>query len=592
MSGSAHRSEVLQVSTELMSSVVNRREVLKRAIVIGAAAPAIATLLAACGDDDDPAAPPADEPGTDDDEPTEEPDDEDEDEDADDAPMASGGHMRIAQAGEPDTLDMHRTESSSSWEVGWALYDIPIIAGEDLTLYPLLAQSWEANDDGTEFTLEFRDDVVFHDGTPFNAEAFKWNLDRVVDPATGSLYAAPDLGPYEATEVVDEYTARVTMTRPNGFFIRAMSLMEFGVLAPSVGDMVIEDVGRDPVASGPFQFSEWVTQDRITLERYDDYTWGASPPYDHTGPAHLDAISFHVIADAPTRVAALESGEMDIITRTPGTDVARLEAAGFRVVKGLQTGMPTGFIVNTNKFPTNDPAVRKAINLGLNRQQISDGLYAGQEAPGYCPITPTTFAHWDCTNDIYFDPDEAQSVLEEAGWEKSGDFYEKDGERLVLDVYVFGTGGPIGEAFQAAIRPVGIDVNLQVVPFTEQKIVGFEGRHNLMVGRFDAPDPKIIGLLYHSDNIGETGFTWTHLAESNPELQAQVDELLDAGLAEPDTDARIAIYEELQQILVRENMFVAMKYDAMIVAMKESVQGVKFNDMGFQVRVYDLHFDE
>ncbi len=504
----------------------------------------------------------------------------------------SGGTLRYGTSGEPDSLDMHRTPSSTAWEVGWSLYDTLIIAAEDLTLYPSLAESWETSEDGLSFTFTLREDVVFHDGTPFNAEAVKFNLDRVADPETGALYAFDDLGPYVGTEVVDDYTVTVTMSEPYGFFIRAMSLMEFAMISPSVADMVLEDVGRNPIGSGPFKFQEWVTQESITVVRNDDYQWGPSPPYDHSGPSFLDQIDYVILTDTPTRVAALEAGEVNAINRTPGTDVDRLEADGFKIIKGLQTGMGTGFYVNVNKFPTDDPAVRRAINLGLDREQISAGLYAGQEAPGYCPLTPTTFAYWDCTDEVYFDPEEAQQILEEAGWEKNGDFYEKDGETLTLDVFVFGTAGPTGEAFQAAIRPIGIDVNLQVLPFSEQHAVGFEGQHNLMLGRFDAPDPRILAFMFHSDNSGENGFTWTHLMEADPDTQAQLDEMLDEGDAETDPEARIAIYEEIQQMLVDLNMFVPIKYDAMIIAMEQKVEGWMMNDLGYQARLYDVYFSE
>ena len=586
-------------STPLSSTLFAQHRLTRRQFMhifgISATGLAATSLLAACGGDDDDDD--DDDSGSGGESPTatsaaESPTATTDDSGGSGGEQRQGGHLRVGQSGEPDTLDMHRTESSTTWEVGWSLYDTLIIADEALELWPALAESWEASDDGLTFTFALREDVIFHDGTPFNAEAMKWNLDRVVDPATGSLYAKPDLGPYESSEALDEFTLQVNMTSPYGFLIRAMSLMEFGILSPSVGDMAVEDVGQQPISSGPFKFKEWVLQDHITLERNEDYNWGSSPPYNHSGPPFVDEISWHVISDAPTRVAALEAGEMDVITRTPGTEVERLEGDGFKILKGLQTGLPTGFIVNTNKFPTNELAVRRAINLGLDRQQISDGLYAGQEEPGFCLTTPTTWAHWDCTGEIYYDPDEAQAILEEAGWEKSGDFYERDGEKLVLDVYVFGSGGPIGEAFQAAIRPVGIDVNLQVVPFSEQKITGFEGRHNMMVGRFDAPDPKIIGLLFHSENIGETGFTWTHLNESDPDMQQKVDELLDAGLAEVDPEARAQIYRDLQQLISENHMFVAMKYDAMMIAMKPEVEGIVMNDMGFQIRTYDAHFTD
>jgi peptide/nickel transport system substrate-binding protein len=499
-----------------------------------------------------------------------------------------GGHLTIGQAGEPDTLDMYRTESSISWEVGWAIFDTLIIADEKLALHPDLATKWEAAPDGTVYSFTLRDGVKFHDGTPFDAAAVKFNLDRTVDPATGSLLSIVDIGPYDRTEIIDTHNVKVTLKSPYGVFIRAMSLMEFPMLSPKIADMAVEDVGQHPIGTGPFKFKQWVTQDHIEVERFADYNWGPSPPYAHSGPAYLDGVTFKFIPDAPTRVAAIEANEVDAIMKTPGTDVSRLKGEGYELETGLQTGMPTGFIVNTNRFPTDDPAVRKAINLGLNRDQISKGLYAGQEAPGYCPLTPTTFAYWDCTGQIKYDPDGAKSALEGAGWTKKGDFYQKDGKTCKLDVYIFGTDGKPGEAFQAAIRPIGIDCNLQVVPFTQQKDVGFSGKHSLMLGRFDAPDPSILTLLFHSRNIGPDGFTWTHLNESNPDLQKQLDDLLDLGTNEPDQEKRKEIYAKAQQIIVDENMFIAMKYDAMLVMMNKKVSGWKMNDLGYQPRIYDV----
>ena len=174
----------------------------------------------------------------------------------------------------------------------------------------------------------------------------------------------------------------------------------------------------------------------------------------------------------------------------------------------------------------------------------------------------------------------------------NGDFYAKDGKSLELQVYVFGTSGPVGEAFQSAIKPLGVDAKITVAPFTDQKAVGFEGRHNLMLGRFDAPDPRILRLLYHSENFGDTGFMWTHFQETNPDLQKELDGALETGDTVTDPDARAAAYTQAQQIIVNNGLAVPLRYDHMIAAMHDYVKGWAMNDLGFQPRLYDVWLDQ
>jgi peptide/nickel transport system substrate-binding protein len=183
-------------------------------------------------------------------------------------------------------------------------------------------------------------------------------------------------------------------------------------------------------------------------------------------------------------------------------------------------------------------------------------------------------------------------MLEDAGWAMDGEFYAKDGQPLELQVFVFGTSGPVAEAFQSAIKPLGVDAKITVAPFTDQKAIGFEGRHNLMLGRFDAPDPRILRLLYHSENFGETGFMWTHFQESNPDLQEKLDAALVTGDTVTDADARIAAYTEAQQIIVENGLAVPIRYDHAIIGLRDYVKGWAMNDLGFQPRLYDTWLDQ
>jgi peptide/nickel transport system substrate-binding protein len=505
-----------------------------------------------------------------------------------------GGELRVGMADEPDTMDPHRTESSAMWSIGWQLFDTMLISNPEGDIFPSLFDAWELADDSVTYTFTLHPGVTFHDGSPWNAEAAKYNFDRVVDPDTGSILSRDDLGPYASSEVIDDTTLKVTLSEPYGPFLRMLTQMELGVLPATAADMAVEDFGQKPVGSGPFSFVEWVLQDHLTLAANPDYNWAPQDIYAHQGPPHVDQITFKFLTEAETRIAALEAGEVDAVFPVPEIDVPRLEAeGGFTIVKAPVSGGPLSFVVNANRFPTDDNVVRMAINNGLDRQQMMDTLYAGQYEPGYGPLTPITFSYWAVCEEVNaFDLEGAKKMLEDAGWVMNGDFYEKDGQPLELQVYVFGTSGPVGEAFQSAIKPLGVDAKITVAPFTDQKAVGFEGRHNLMLGRFDAPDPRILRLLYHSENFGETGFMWTHFQETNPDLQATLDDALETGDTETDADARAAAYTQAQQIIVENGLAVPLRYDHMIAGMRDYVKGWAMNDLGFQPRLYDVWLDQ
>jgi len=500
---------------------------------------------------------------------------------AEEAPAASGepqsgGTLTIAEYSEPDILDPHISFNRHTWLVALQMFDTLLVASKEGELLPHLATSWEVNEDGTSYTFTLREDVTFHDGEPFNAEAVKYNFDRIVDPDTGSLGLASDLGPYESSEVLDEYTVQINFSEPNGSFPLLAATRIFMVSPAAAEAAGPDDFGFQPVGSGPFQFVEWIQQDSITLERYDEYDW-APEIFDHDGVAYLDQVIFRYIIEPGTRLAALEAGEVDVAIRLPEYDVARIrEDERFSVLSEMVPGLPTNFIMNTNQSPLDDVRVRRALNLWLDRELVNDIVWAGENAPAYGPITPNTFAYLPAVEEINaLDREQAQALLAEAGWEDSdGDgILDKDGEPLTLQIYSGGDYTDPPEAISGQFVEMGADVEIVMVPWAEQRQVASAGDHHLMVATFNNPDPRVMRLLFHSENVGESGWVWTHLTESDPDLQAQIDELLVAGDQESDQAAREEIYQEVQRLLVDNAVTLPVRIDFYIYGMTPAVQG-------------------
>ncbi|MBV7334504.1 hypothetical protein KFU94_40950 [Chloroflexi bacterium TSY] len=211
---------------------------------------------------------------------------------ADDA--TGGGELVIGIRNvDYDTFDPNVSAFTQAAYVFRNIFDRLIYLDGDANYVSGLATSWEPSEDITWWTLTLRDDVTFHDGTAFNAEAVKFNFDRMVDPATGSKNAGPLLGPYNRTEVVDDFTVTVYFDEPYALFPFALASPFMGMVSPTAVDEYGDAFNEHLIGSGPFKFVSEIPGTEVVLERNPDYNWG--PAIFHEGPAHLDRVVFGVV---------------------------------------------------------------------------------------------------------------------------------------------------------------------------------------------------------------------------------------------------------------------------------------------------------
>jgi len=290
---------------------------------------------------------------------------------------------------------------------------------KDHQLKPWLAESWEVSPDAKVFTFKLRKDVTFQDGAPFNAQAAKWNFDRIVDPAFKAGSALNSLAGFDGCEVVDDYTIRVKFKNPFPPFLINAASGSLSFVSPLSTPKQGIEVNQKPVLTGPYRLTEYVPKDHATLERWDGYK-RRSPWSDHDGPGYLDKITFKFIPEAGTRVTTLESGETQMVSPIPYGDLARLKGnKGIAIQTTAWPGAPTMWFLNVTLAPTNDLKVRQAINLGLDRNGFLNTIY---KDVGVYPSGPLTAA---LLNDpslpkYVYDPDKAKQLLAEAGWEQGG----------------------------------------------------------------------------------------------------------------------------------------------------------------------------
>jgi peptide/nickel transport system substrate-binding protein len=481
-----------------------------------------------------------------------------------------GGKLTVGIQYEPVTLDPHVTGQANARRMLHNIVDTLVYGDAEGGLHPWLAESWEISDDGLEYTFYLRRGVTFHDGTTFDAHALQATWERIMDPATASASAIAEMGPYDRSEVLDDYTIRAYLRNPSALWLRSMSSAAVAPVSPAAVEALGERFGRAPVGTGPFKIVEWADNQSLTVVRHDDYDW-APDVFDHEGPAYLDEIEFIFIPEAQVRLGTVETGETDIIEEVPPRFVEMIDQhPGFNLLSIPYSGSPLHYMIN---------AVRRAILHAVDSESIVSSMYAGVVTPGNGPMSANTLGS---VRGIYrqfypFDREAAAALLDEAGWVVGADGVRvKDGARLQIDINVLTDVpeyGELGQVLQAQLGEIGMDVVLRPLARSPWAASNNDGSDYNMVGMgLWRNDPHMLSLLWRTEG---SAFTWSHY--SNPAFDTIVDEAVQLT----DLDRRLELYRQAQEILLEDAVALPI-YDQMnIRAANLSVQGIVFDQSAF-----------
>jgi peptide/nickel transport system substrate-binding protein len=499
---------------------------------------------------------------------------------------ARGGEIRFAPNFEPDSLDPHVASGSSSFIALMNVVEtLVILSPDDKAFHPYLADSWTVSDDGKVYTFKLHPGVKFHDGEPFNAAAVKTNLDRVMDPATKSAYALGLLGPYDKSVAVDDLTVEIHMKTTYPPLLDSLSQTGLGFISPAAITKFGADINKNPVGTGFMKFVSYSPKERIEFVKNPDYNW-APEVWGHDGPAYLDKLTIIVADDPAARVTALESGDANAIEDTPGQDVERLSKdPKYQLIKGNIPGAPRTFFLNIELAPLDDINVRKAINLGIDTDELVNLATVGTQAAAHGPFSPATPGHSPEADATYpYDAAAAAAAFDAAGWTLGADgIRAKGGQKLTLTANSRAVFGRLFATLQSLAQKVGVDVKIEELETNASLEAANNGKHHTVMTGVVASDPSNIALLYHSKNYG--GYDWSRIKD------AAFDKLWDDAAAEVDRDKRLAMYGDIQkmimdnawilpgQVLTRNNF-----YDA-------KIKGVKPDARGIYLWLYDAYVE-
>ncbi|MFE7225094.1 ABC transporter substrate-binding protein [Nocardioides sp. NPDC057577] len=458
---------------------------------------------------------------------------------------ARGGEETAAGSDKPvrgGTLEFGLIDYQRSPDPQWGTNYAESIIADNITdkltwqdpdtgkITPWLATKWEVNDVLTQFTFHLRDDVTFSDGEPFDAAAVKANFDQYIqgDPKLGILPNGATLFPgYAGTDVVDEHTVRLRFDQPLGSALQAVSFTANagpGFLSPNTLKLSAEQRSADAtkvVGTGPFVYESWKEQDKTVLVRRKGYDW-SPPSLKHEGEAYLDKIVFNTIPEASVRTGSLRSGALDATLDVGTTDEKPLEDAGFSIISRGVSGTAIVWNLNASLFPTNELAVRRAIQLGWDREAVEKTVLTDSYSIATSILAPSVTGYVDHSKDVLrYDPDEAAKLLDDAGWKPGPDGIRVKGDKL-LTVKVVGISNlvankPAYESIQADLKKIGIDVQLNVLPLAdyaaEQTKVATEW--NAAAANRSRNDPTVLNLQYNPE-IGNQAY----LGDKTPDVDA------------------------------------------------------------------------
>jgi len=388
---------------------------------------------------------------------------------------ATAAELRVALSTHEDGLDPQNTTGNSGAPMLYQIYDTLVERdpfSNPLTFKPGLAVEWEQIEP-TVWELKLRDGVKMHDGTTMDAYDVEFSLDRVFhheDPEFFSSWGRWHYN-FKDVEVVDPATVRIHTVREEPLFLTLISARSAGITSKEHYDEVgFDEAALNPVGSGPYKASEFVPDDLLVVERFDDF-WGEAAPF--------DKVSFKLVEEVASRVTGMVNGEFDLITNIPPDQADALDVDGVETM-GVTWPMFHVWIIAQNTAPTDDPRVRKALRLCTDRQQLVDGLWGGK---AHLPLAHQFEEYgeplyMDDLELITYDPEEAKRLLAEAGY---------DGEPMIAQFprsyYLY--GDLAAQVIQQQWAACGINLQLEEVDSMDYERLNFRAWSNPMY----YPDP-------------------------------------------------------------------------------------------------------
>ncbi len=480
--------------------------------------------------------------------------------------------VTVACAAEPDCFfPFHSTLGTNMDEVPILhnVYETPIKLGPDNSHEPLLAESWEISEDGRSYTLHLRDDVYFHNGDKMTAEDVAFTLNSAGHTSAGSA----QLANYDNTEVLDDKTVVIHLTDPYGPFLNALC----GRFALIVNKSLYEEIGEDayndaPVGTGPYKFMSRISGDRVTLEAYDKY-WAGEPA--------IKNVTFMVMSDTNTQMISLENGDIDVLINANIGSLSKLQTDKVKW-ETKDASSIDNLAINCSKGVGTDINFRRALQCGINKEELNIGVYEGYATLGDIQICPSFSGR----------PDPGTYKVVEYDFEKAKEYLAAsnyNGEEFKL-VTVAGTKDESGaQIIQGQLIELGINCTVSAVDAASYNAMTENGDGDygakLRFSGVSVLDADGLYYQYNSNFVLQPGKYDAGVCSD------ELDDLLQKGRVEVDPEKRKEFYAQACDLITDNAYGVCLYYEVNACAYNSSLNGVTpraltglyfFNDWSWQ----------
>lgn len=509
--------------------------------------------------------------------------------DGEEGAAQEGGTLTLAIPSDAVSMDPHGSNDVPSEQIRDTIYEPLVTQDENLEIVPVLAEEFEQVDE-TTWSFKLKEGVTFHDGSEFNAEVVKANIERIKDVAKASPRSFL-LDMVSEVNIIDDYNieliteypyaplvnnlthgagkmiskdlidadyqnaldeAESDLTLEEYYELRDTGGAEHEAVANEISSFVGQLVETEPVGTNYFKFESRSPGEQTSVVRNEEY-WGET--------SSLDGVDFKVVSEPGSRLAELESGTSDAILSTLSSNIDRVEA-NEDVTLLKQDSVSIDYIgFNTENEPFDDPRVRQAITHAFDSQAVLDGVYNGSGTPATGPLAPGVLGYTEDLEGLEYDMDRAQELLDEAGVEDlTINLMVNDDNPERVDVALW---------LQESLGTLGITVNVEQVEWGAYLDATGNGEHDMYILGWSnsTGDPDNgISPLFHSDNIGPDG---NRSFYNNPEL----DGILNEARQSADEAEREELYQQAQQILVEDAPAIFIRYGENLNAYNNNVEG-------------------
>ncbi len=442
-----------------------------------------------------------------------------------------GGSLQIILDHEPSSLDPIFGNNPNNDRRYYNLFaESLVVQDQKGNFRPRLATSWEWSTDSKSIDLQLREGVKFQDGTPFDADAVKFNLERVMSPEVNAR-ARQYVTDVDRVEVLDPHRIRIVLRRPSGAFMAVLAGVAGTVVSPTALRERGAEFARRPVGTGPFKIDSW-TSGRINAVRFDDY-WGGNAAGEKL--PYVDRVEARVITNSAVKLVELRSGNAQLADAIQVKDFDQVDRTpGLELVDTLQ-GIGQFIAFNNTKPPFDNVELRKAVSLAINRQAIEKVISRGQGVALTGIEPPTSWAFSPALKGHQYDPDAAREALSKSGFKGP----------LSMVVIQRDPDTQIAQMVQAMLKQVGIEMRIEVLE--RQAWVDRTLKHDYQLGIYRAsmphPDPDITYSIFYGHDARQN-----YSGVANPVIW----DLIEKARAETVQEKRRDLYVKIQETLLAD----------------------------------------